>query len=41
MNIFKKSAYFTLGVVLFACNDPNVIGLDLPGDKFKLIIKIL
>ena len=31
MNIFKKSAYFILGVGLFACNDPNVIGLELPG----------
>ena len=31
MNIFKKSAYFILGVGLFACDDPNVIGLDLPG----------
>ena len=31
MNIFKKSAYFVLGVGLFACDDPNVIGLDLPG----------
>jgi len=32
MNIFKKSAYLFLFVaVLFACNDPNVIGIDLPG----------
>ena len=31
MDIFKKSAYFILVVGLFACNDPNVIGLDLPG----------
>ena len=31
MNIFKKSAYFILGVGLFACNDPNLIGLELPG----------
>ena len=31
MNILKKSAYFVLGVGLFACNDPNVIGLELPG----------
>tara|TARA_B100000674_G_scaffold26072_1_gene18232 strand:- start:1928 stop:3139 length:1212 start_codon:yes stop_codon:yes gene_type:complete len=31
MNILKKSAYFMLGVGLFACDDPNVIGLDLPG----------
>ena len=31
MNIFKKSAYFLLGVSLLACNYPNVIGLDLPG----------
>jgi len=32
MNIFKKSAYLFLFIaVLFACNDPNVIGVDLPG----------
>lgn len=32
MNIFKKSACLFLFIaVLFACNDPNVIGIDLPG----------
>ncbi len=37
MNIFKKSAYFLLGVGLIACNDPNVIGLELP-DAAKFTI---
>ena len=29
MNIFKNQLYFLLGVGLFACNDPNVIGLRI------------
>ena len=37
MNIFRKSAYLLLGAVLFACNDPNVIGLELP-DAAKFTI---
>lgn len=37
MNIFKKSAFFLLGAVLFACNDPNIIGLELP-DAAKFTI---
>lgn len=37
MNIFKKSVFFLLGAVLFACNDPNIIGLELP-DAAKFTI---
>ena len=37
MNIFRKSAYLLLGAALFACNDPNVIGLELP-DAAKFTI---
>lgn len=37
MNIFRKSAYLLLAAVLFACNDPNVIGLELPdASKFTI-----
>ena len=37
MNIFKKLAFFILGLGLYACNDPNVIGLELP-DAAKFTI---
>ena len=40
MNIFRKSAYLLLGAVLFACDDPNVIGLELPNAaKFTITNK--
>ena len=31
MNIYKNTAFYLLLAVLFACNDPDIIGLDLPG----------
>ena len=31
MNIYKNAAFYILLAVLFACNDPDIIGLDLPG----------
>jgi len=31
MNIYKNAAFYILLTVLFACNDPDIIGLDLPG----------
>lgn len=31
MNIYKNTAFYLLLSVLFACNDPDIIGLDLPG----------
>ena len=31
MNIYKNTAFYILLAVLFACNDPDIIGLDLPG----------
>ena len=31
MNIYKNTAFYVLLAVLFACNDPDIIGLDLPG----------
>ena len=31
MSILKKCAYITVLISTFACNDPNVVGLDLPG----------
>ena len=31
MNIYKTTAFYILLAVLFACNDPDIIGLDLPG----------
>ena len=37
MNIYKSAAFFLLLAVLFACNDPDIIGLDLPGSaKFTI-----
>lgn len=31
MNIYKNTAFYLLLAVLFACNDPDIIGIDLPG----------
>ena len=31
MTIYKSTAFYLLLAVLFACNDPDIIGLDLPG----------
>ena len=31
MNTYKNAAFYILLAVLFACNDPDIIGLDLPG----------
>ena len=31
MNIYKNTAFYLLLAVLVACNDPDIIGLDLPG----------
>ena len=37
MNIYKNTAFYVLLAVLFACNDPDIIGLDLPGSaKFTI-----
>ena len=37
MNIYKNTAFYLLLAVLFACNDPDIIGLDLPGSaKFTI-----
>ena len=33
MNIYKNTAFYLLLAVLFACNDPDIIGLDLPGSE--------
>ena len=31
MNIYKNTAFYILLSVLFSCNDPDIIGLELPG----------
>ena len=31
MNIYKNTAFYILLAVLFSCNDPDIIGLELPG----------
>ncbi|HJM16599.1 MAG TPA: hypothetical protein QF851_04005, partial [Flavobacteriales bacterium] len=33
MNIYKSTAIYLLLAVLFACDDPDIIGLDLPGSE--------
>ena len=31
MNIFKRVSCIVIVVTTFSCNDPNVVGLELPG----------
>jgi hypothetical protein len=37
MNILKKAVYLIIGTAIFACNDPNVVGINLP-DPAKFTI---
>jgi len=37
MNILKKAVYLIIGTAIFACNDPNVVGINLP-DSAKFTI---
>lgn len=38
MSVIKKSSFFLLGLIIFSCNDPNIIGLELqsPADKITI-----
>ena len=37
MNILKQAAYLIIGTAILACNDPNVVGINLP-DSAKFTI---
>ena len=37
MNILKKAVYLIIGTAIFACNDPNIVGINLP-DSAKFTI---
>ena len=37
MNILKQAAYLIVGTAILACNDPNVVGINLP-DSAKFTI---
>ena len=38
MTKLKKSLFFALGIILFSCNDPNIIGLEIQDPSDKIII---
>jgi len=37
MNIYKRAAFYLLLAVLFSCDDPDIIGIDLPGSASFII----
>jgi len=39
MNKIQKSVFLLLGTVIFACTDPNIIGLEVQPPSDKIIIK--
>ena len=39
MNKLQKSVFLLLGTVIFACTDPNIIGLEVQPPSDKIIIK--
>ena len=39
MNIFKKSVLVLIGAVIFSCNDPNIIGLEIQPQSDKITIE--